>query len=303
MTRPSWWQTALVKDQPGERAPDEILPWRKTTLMRDHLGERPPDERPPWWKTTLMTDHTHDRSPWWGTTLVKDHPDRDHPDERPPDERPPWWQTIPRFIHYFWNLVLHIFMWMNPWPRATSLLRLVLLDLGDGLKRGDPLCNRFTVNCKRRQYTRQEDQGHGTGWVPAAFCHLCATPSGGGKNRWQTHRTRNGQFSGSNSGSGSNAYPSPRQCLTVCTLSSISFSQHNPKQTLGLRVGSLSWKTPGRRFKGRSVSIPWRHTRNFRFCGSKMMWLRWLFLRVRRFWENVRQFIPRLRFFFFLSGE
>ena len=31
----------------------------------------------------------------------------------------------------------------------------------------------------------------------------------------------------------------------------------------------------------------------------------WLFPRVRGFWENVRQFIPRLRFFllFFLSGD
>ena len=31
------------------------------------------------------------------------------------------------------------------------------------------------------------------------------------------------------------------------------------------------------------------------------LWLWWLFPRVRGFWENVRQFIPRLRFFFFLK--
>ena len=36
------------------------------------------------------------------------------------------------------------------------------------------------------------------------------------------------------------------------------------------------------------------HTRNLSLT-SPALW--WLFPRVRGFWENVRQFIPRLRFF------
>ena len=32
-------------------------------------------------------------------------------------------------------------------------------------------------------------------------------------------------------------------------------------------------------------------------------WWWWLFPRVREFWENVRQFIPRPRFFIFFKVE
>ena len=32
--------------------------------------------------------------------------------------------------------------------------------------------------------------------------------------------------------------------------------------------------------------------------GEVRLWWWWLFLREREFWENVRRFIPRLRFFF-----
>ena len=32
-----------------------------------------------------------------------------------------------------------------------------------------------------------------------------------------------------------------------------------------------------------------------------LLWWWWLFPRVRGFWENVRQFIPRLRFFFYVE--
>ena len=38
-----------------------------------------------------------------------------------------------------------------------------------------------------------------------------------------------------------------------------------------------------------------------RMAGSVPLAKRWLLPRVLGFWENVRQFIPRLRFFFFFK--
>ena len=81
---------------------------------------------------------------------------------------------------------------------------------------------------------------------------------------------------------------------------------------------TVGWKEVGRGRGRRTIccrawrpdlssQLPRRQRRHF-CVFSSIQWrpfFSWLFPRVRGFWENVRQFIPRLRFFFFfwISGD